>query len=547
MSSPWYSGNIREIITRGLGFTNTDSGIRWIPTHGFSSDTGPAPTIPLTATCNSAGGFDVEWNGGTPIPLARAFIAEVWNVTDGALIHRWGQNAPCGIRSCCQGFVDGVTSQLFPEGVVPDGKACMVKLWFYGDGTGDSQARCALDEFVGYAESNIFTCHGGDPIEETVITSIGSNSDIDSQTPDTCYEVGDSSYNVTFVTDPTGVSVGDKAKLSGEMWFVYYRVTNILQVTGGPDVYTLKYVTDTMLTGAVSPCSVLYPVGSPFEWVQSPAHFSRFYTTITEWQSNLDDTDVYSSGDKAIGECHADSTFVEGEINITGGGTVGLASIELTAHIDSRHDGTKGSGVVVQNTGTSYQFILSVDNIALSWLEIDGTDDKSNAVACQAEALYIQNNLIYDFASADSFMTCFYIATATSGPYITNNFIWNFTYTGVGTAQIFYSTSTSAGIKCYNNTIYHVDFGTSSGHIFRNTLGNSTTEVRNLILMDWVNAILTNVAVHASAVLDYWGLEALEAAVDNETIVTVADTFVDSTVSDPDLHLKGTSALRNWR
>lgn len=37
MTSPWFSGNIREIITRGFGFSILDSGTRWIPTHGFTS------------------------------------------------------------------------------------------------------------------------------------------------------------------------------------------------------------------------------------------------------------------------------------------------------------------------------------------------------------------------------------------------------------------------------------------------------------------------------------------------------------------------------
>ena len=362
-----------------------------------------------------------------------------------------------------------------------------------------------------------------------ITSSIGSNSSIDTETPSG--STGSGPWVVTFGTTPTGISVGDKAFIvdNSGMSDYDFRVTAI----SGSDI-TLTYVSDTGENGDTDPYGM---VGGDFV-SQASVVFKRYYATITIWAADLDSEDLYSSGDNAVGECHPDSTFVESSITIEYGDSVGLASITLTAHSGSRHDGTKGSGVIVQNSGSGYQFLLNTDNITLSWLEIDGTDNKAKAITIQADGVYIQNNLIYDFATT-GIIVCF--SNNSCCPYYTNNFIWNFTRSGSGTASIFYSTGTGAGIKCYNNTVYHLDFGATQGNIFFNNWADDDTKIRNLVLMDFGDENLSNVSVHASAVLDYWGLEATHADVDNEVIDTVADTFTDSTVSDPNLHLKSLS------
>ena len=365
-----------------------------------------------------------------------------------------------------------------------------------------------------------------------VITSIGSNSSIDTETPSSCSSVG-GGYDVTFGTTPTGVSVGDICVFTDEMYYAG-DFTYLVAVISG-STYTLKYITDDSMSGGDSPCNLMDNMGE-----QASGTFKRAYSTITAWEADLDSSDYYSSGDDAVGECHKDSTFVEAAgVQISGGGSVGLSSITLTAHTDSRHDGTKGSGVVWQNidsTSSAYHVYLNNDNITVSWLEFDGTDNRTNGIACQAGEIHIANNLIYDFYNSSGVLVVFYFSDCC--PYVTNNFIWNMTRLGSGLAAIFYSTGTTKGFKGYNNTIYHVDFGSSLGSIFHNSWGDDDTKIRNLVLMDYTNASLSNVSKHSSAVLDYWGMEATDSNVSDETVDTVANTFVDSTVSDPDLHLK---------
>ena len=57
---------------------------------------------------------------------------------------------------------------------------------------------------------------------------------------------------------------------------------------------------------------------------------SRDYSTIAAWEADLDNASVYSSADDVIGELYADSEFNE-DLDIDGGGTIGLDSITLTS------------------------------------------------------------------------------------------------------------------------------------------------------------------------------------------------------------------------
>ena len=135
----------------------------------------------------------------------------------------------------------------------------------------------------------------------TVVTSIGSNSSIDTETPSSC-SGSYSPYAVTFSTDPTGVSVGDRVEITDEgvYWATFvYRVTAIAGST-----YTLAYVTDDMMNGDASPCELVDGF-----YNQAPATFKRFYSSISNWEAGLDDSDVYASSDVAVGECHNDSVF----------------------------------------------------------------------------------------------------------------------------------------------------------------------------------------------------------------------------------------------
>ena len=229
----------------------------------------------------------------------------------------------------------------------------------------------------------------------TVVTSIGSNSSIDTETPSSC-SGSYSPYDVTFSTDPTGVSVGDRVEITDEgfYWATFvYRVTAISGST-----YTLAYVTDDAAMGAASPCDLVD--GS---YSQAPATFKRFYSSITNWEAGLDDWDVYGSGDIAVGECHNDSVFAE-TVTINGGGTVGLASVRLSVHSGSRHDGTAGTGARIVPTSTpSGVGIVNIyrDDVTVEWLEISGASATSNGnvgvrITSDADSsIFIRNNNLF--------------------------------------------------------------------------------------------------------------------------------------------------------
>ena len=381
----------------------------------------------------------------------------------------------------------------------------------------------------------------------TVVTSIGSNSSIDTETPSSC-SGSYSPYDVTFETDPTGVSVGDRVEITDEgfYWGTFvYRVTAIDGST-----YTLAYVTDDAGNGDASPCELI-----DMSYEQAPATFKRFYDNIDDWSDGLSDSDVYASSDDAVGECHNDSEFSGAYIIDP---SITFSSITLTSHIDSRHDGTKGSGVVLNcGGGTDYPLVtigVKVDNVRISWLEFDGKYGVgqpyriSNGNAIQTlsgvSGLVVDHNLFYDyiFNTADSRPQAIVYNASTNKITIHNNMIWSVDSSGSYPLYIFYSSQAETGVLAYNNTIYDItSSGDAGGSILSNNIvTDDTAEVKNLILMDWSDVTLHTTST-VDITLDYFGLEATHSDVDNVTVATVANTFKDSTTTDPNLHLKTTS------
>ena len=264
----------------------------------------------------------------------------------------------------------------------------------------------------------------------TVVTSIGSNSSIDTETPSSC-SGSFSPYSVTFSTTPTGVNIGDKVEIEDQSSYYStftYRVTGISGTS-----YTLVYVTDTGSWGDVSPCDLL-----DFSWGQAPATFKRFYTSITNWEAGLDDSDVYASSDVAVGECHNDSVFAE-TVVINGGGTVGLGSIRLSVHSGSRHDGTAGTGARMVPVGSATSGIVSISRnaVTVEWLEMSGASITAGGnigvrvLSTATTNIYVKNNLIHDIDSTySSECAGVYINGAGTSRYVMNNFVYDISRAG---------------------------------------------------------------------------------------------------------------------
>ena len=379
----------------------------------------------------------------------------------------------------------------------------------------------------------------------TVIASIGSNSSIDTETPSSC-SGSYATYNVTFSTSPSGVSVGDKAEITDENMFWGTFVYRVTAISGG--TYTLAYVSDDVGAGDTSPCDLMDSFYS-----QAPATFKRFYSSITSWESNLDDSDVYSSGDIAIGECHNDSVFVE-TVNINGGGTVGLASIKLSVHSDSRHDGTAGTGArMVPTTGTAGIVTISRDEVTVEWLEIDGTSAGATSnmgvrvMSTATDDIYVRNLIIHDIGSTSGSHTSgVYLENVGTSRYVMNNFVYDISRTSSTSVHGISASYSGSGADIYCNTVF--DISTTNGSAMGIRVGGSSALVKDNIVLSVSGTTLSDcyyTTGTASTSSDYnlsddttaWGSN----SVTSSDGVTAANTIVSTTGSSEDLHLKSGS------
>ena len=238
---------------------------------------------------------------------------------------------------------------------------------------------------------------------------------------------------------------------------------------------------------------------------------SRDYSDINAWEADLNDQSIYSHGDTAVGEMHADSTFTDVSNLIENGSEIGtssgydLALIKLTVHVDSRHDGTAGSGAVLKPTdnGTHNYGVtrVNVDNVTIEWLEIDmdNDDDFTNADNRPANKgvvltgtnnnCIIRNMLIHGKRGNPGNTGPYGIHTIGAGAssdslYILNNVVYNLVETSSDTASAINIHSWAGHGYIYNNTVYNIQgtSGSKKGIGFR--FGNpssSNTRIKNNI------------------------------------------------------------------
>ena len=238
---------------------------------------------------------------------------------------------------------------------------------------------------------------------------------------------------------------------------------------------------------------------------------SRDYSDINAWEADLNDESIYSHGDTAVGEMNADSTFTDVSNLIENGSEIGtssgydLALIKLTVHVDSRHDGTAGSGAVLKPTdnGTHNYGVtrVNVDNVTIEWLEIDmdNDDDFTNADNRPANKgivltgtnnnCIIRNMLIHGKRGNPGNTGPYGIHTIGAGAssdslYILNNVVYNLVETSSDTASAINIHSWAGHGYIYNNTVYNIQgtSGSKKGIGFR--FGNpssSNTRIKNNI------------------------------------------------------------------
>ena len=295
-------------------------------------------------------------------------------------------------------------------------------------------------------------------------TSIGTNSSITSATPSSC------AGEVVYFGGAVGVHVGDKATCLDEGTYAATFIYRVTAVSGS--TVTLKFVEeDSFMWGNISPCNLTDMMGA-----QADILFSRFYNDPNAWQQDLGNSDIYGSGDDAVGECHNDSVWTNSShfVGVSSLGT--LASIKLTVHPDSRHSGTPGTGARYQHSGTSAVAPITVgcNNFTLEWLCVSGSNATGMTTAVEISSgatlnVIVQNMVIDNVdpsgdASSDRYGIKIIGANASLplpsgsiGRVIRNNFVTRIgagypatgNSTGIGQSD----TNSTGGANCYHNTV----------------------------------------------------------------------------------------------
>ena len=240
---------------------------------------------------------------------------------------------------------------------------------------------------------------------------------------------------------------------------------------------------------------------------------SRDYSDINAWEADLNSDSIYSDGDTAIGEIYADSTFTDVYNLIENGSAIGgssgydLALIKLTVHVDSRHNGTAGTGARLHSTanGTHNNGVIriNVDNVMVEWLEIDMDSDgdittedsdsrdlnKGIVLTGTNDNCIIRNMLIHgkygDPGNTGPYGIHVIGAGASSDSiYILNNIVYNLIETNRDTASAINTHNWAGNAYIYNNTVYNIQGESSGKHGIGFRFGgpsSSNTRIKNNI------------------------------------------------------------------
>jgi hypothetical protein len=259
---------------------------------------------------------------------------------------------------------------------------------------------------------------------------------------------------------------------------------------------------------------------------------SRDYSTITAWEADLDDTNIYTSGDDAVGECYNDSTFSTNNVIINGGSTVGLSSITLGVATGERHDGTAGTGAILEKDSL-WNHLLTVSTTVktlVTDLEISSTYVTANGVIRVGSYTYdhrFSKLLIYASAGATGAIGAGFWRVV-----VDNCIMYGAINSGIG-ANTYYTPC-----EFVNNTIYcpnpigNPGDRTISKAIIKNNIAFSTNATNSINSTgatshpDWQNN-LVNVGPNYGS--------------NQYTETSSANLFVSTVSGSEDLHLNSTS------
>ena len=304
------------------------------------------------------------------------------------------------------------------------------------------------------------------------------------------------SYVVTFsdAGPPADLNVGDIAFVDDDDSSSEYEWV-ITAIDLSAKTATMKYVHDSASAGQDSPYGMINTNAT-----QAVIVFKRAFSTINTFEQMIDDAspNYWGSSDDVVGECHADSTFTsDSRVQFTS--KQSLASVKLTVHADSRHDGTAGGGVVIRPTayaGAANGVIEpNIDNFIIEWLEIDlsGTNTtKGIYFKGTNDDNIVRNNILHSRTGNPTSDPIFAMhmsggASASSDTLsILNNIVYDWRETQDDSASGININSWKGALNLYNNTVHNIQSensgSTKAAICFRfNGNANQVANVKNNI------------------------------------------------------------------
>ncbi len=289
----------------------------------------------------------------------------------------------------------------------------------------------------------------------------------------------------------------------------------------------------------------------------------RDHSTIGAWAALLDDDPTYDAGDDARGEIYNDTSFDETQDFSGLGHTINLNSAFMTVPVAERHDGTAGTGAVINLTSDNTEFIIrfsaqEVDNTC-EWLELTGSATNrvctgfSNKDGASAIELRVEHCLLYGFfeSSGPNHVRAIDASPDKHLKVYANNIIYDITYDGSNNAKV--CLGISMGVNNITSQISQNTF-----HDIRMIRATSTADCFGINYEDDESPLLSQNNIVTSVTHAGSGTVACysDAAPSNMTVdhnlasdtsasgtgsldsKTAANQFVSVTGGSEDLHLK---------
>lgn len=276
---------------------------------------------------------------------------------------------------------------------------------------------------------------------------------------------------------------------------------------------------------------------------------TRDFSTMISWEASLS----AHTGDNVTGECYNDSTFPE-----TGGlslDDVTPTTTHLTVASGERHTGVAGTGARIVFAAAGMPIEVTVDNINVTWLEVD-MNGNDGFIFSYTEFATGANNIFSQMILHDSTGTPAQRAISASAGRSTaqwnNIIIYDIACTHSGTNDCVgaFNTNNRAACRFQNLTIHNVTNATGSGNAF----GTSHDDDADNIVQ---NCIITNTSTTSTGTAQDYELSAPSNAIMDHNMSSdtsssgtgsldsgvANDIFVSTVGGSENLHLKSGAAI----